>query len=334
MSIYNSIKIIVNIALILIIGIIIKWFVEEKKIDKLNKRLGKYSIESLKVEHSIFDNVVLTYYKIQERLAKILSKSKVLTDYSKKYIKYVDKKKKPNSNEMNYVVAKFLAIFLLLILVILSDILQSSSISFLSVLLTFIVGFFTPDVLLLSRKMIIRNEMENDLFQSITIMNNCFKSGRSIMQTMKIVSEEIDGPLKEEFQKMLIDLKYGLTIEEVFDRLLERVQLDELKYISTSLTILNKTGGNIVKVFSSIEKTMFSNRKLDKELKNLTAASKFLYKVLMCVPIIFIFIIYLLDPSYFAPLFSSILGYLIVFVIIFIYCMYIVTVKKIVKIKE
>ena len=64
-------------------------------------------------------------------------------------------------------------------------------------------------------------------------------------------------------KKMYEDLEYGLEIEAVFKRFSLRVDLKEVKYITTSLTILNKTGGNIVDVFSSIEKTVFNNKKLD-----------------------------------------------------------------------
>ena len=183
------------------------------------------------------------------------------------------------------------------------------------------------------------NSSNKDLYVFISllneiIMNNCFKSGRSIMQTVEIVSEELTGPLKDEFRQMVVDLNYGLTIENALERLQERVDVDDIKYISTSLTILNKTGGDIVKVFSSIEKTFFSNRKLEEEMKTLTASARFLYYVLLSVPIIFVLIIGLLDMSYFVPLFSNILGYIIIFIIIILYVMYIIVVKKIMKIKE
>ena len=61
----------------------------------------------------------------------------------------------------------------------------------------------------------------------------------------------------EEFKKMYIDLTYGLELDVVFDRLSNRIKLDETKYMASSLVILNKTGGNIVKVFSSIERSFF-----------------------------------------------------------------------------
>ena len=170
--------------------------------------------------------------------------------------------------------------------------------------------------------------------KAITIMNNCFKSGRSIIQTIQIVGDEIEGPLKKEFIKMHEDLSYGLELEVVFERFNKRVNLKEVKYITTSLNILNKTGGNIVDVFSSIEKTVFNNKKLEDELKNLSAASKALYRILSIIPIIFIFIIYILDPTYFMPLFTNPIGILILTMIITIYIAYIIIVKKIIRIKE
>ena len=105
-------------------------------------------------------------------------------------------------------------------------------------------------------------------------------------------------------------------------------------YMATSLTILNKTGGNIIKVFSSMERTIFDNRKLEEELKNLSAPAKFLYRVLVLVPLVFVLLIYILDPTYFNPLFSHPLGIVIILLILTIYIIYIIVVKKIIKLKE
>ena len=236
---------------------------------------------------------------------------------------------------MNYVTAKIICSLILAILVILTDAFQHTSLEFIKLLTALLIGFFIPDIILLVRKLLVKKSLEADLLKAVTIMNNSFKSGRSIMQTIEIVKDELeDGALKKEFNQMVIDLNYGLTLEEVFKRLEERVKLSELKYISTSLSILNKTGGNIVKVFSSIEKTFFNNRKLDEELKNLTASSKFLYRVLTLIPIVFAMIIYLLDSTYFNPLFTNMFGYIILGLIVVMYIVYIIIVKKVINIKE
>ena len=142
----------------------------------------------------------------------------------------------------------------------------------------------------------------------------------------------IRGGKPNEFKKMYLDMKYGLSVDTVFERFAKRVDLEEAVFLSSSLTILNKTGGNIVEVFSSIERTLFDKKKLNEELKNISASPKMVTRVLLVIPIIFISIIYILNPSYFAPLFSSTLGYMIIVTIVLMFIIYVILLNKITKI--
>ena len=333
MSLYDSIKMIVNIILIMVFVIFVIWFLHEIRISKLNKRINSYSIANTSNRHSLFDIITNFYIGIRKKISKLLSRSSILKKYSKKYEKYIDKKKS-NLKPMDYISTKFILAFVFIIILIVSGVIQNDTITFIQIFVAFTLGFFSLDVILLGSNKLINYQMKNDLLKAITIMNNSFKSGRSIIQTIKIVSDEIDGPLKEEFVKMYEDLSYGLEIEAVFERFNSRVNLKEVKYITTSLTILNKTGGNIVDVFASIEKTVFNNKKLEDELHNLSAASRALYHILVCIPFIFTLVIYVIDNTYFMPLFSNPLGILIIGVIIVLYILYIIIVKKIIRIKE
>ena len=78
-------------------------------------------------------------------------------------------------------------------------------------------------------------------------MNNSFKSGRSITQSIDTVAEELEGPMGEEFHIMSLELLYGLEIDVVFERFAKRIDMEEASYLTASLTILNKTGGDIIK---------------------------------------------------------------------------------------
>ena len=334
MSFYDSIRFIINIILVLnVVGIII-WFLLELRREKLSKRLNNYTINNDIDSNSFFDIIQNTYIKWRSMLSNRLKKSKSLVNYSLKYEKFIDKNKPGAMDKMDYVSTKFILSLLAIIILIISDVIQNREINFLQIFVAFSLGFFSLDIFLFSKRRYVNYLMENDLLKAITIMNNSFKSGRSIYETIHIVATEIDGPLKEEFILMERDLDYGLEIETVFQRFNKRVNLKEVGYITTSLTILNKTGGNIVSVFSSIEKTVFNNKKLQDELRNLSAASKALYRLLVVIPLIFILIIYILDPTYFMPLFSTPLGLVIISIIIIIYISYIIIVKKIIKLKE
>ena len=163
-------------------------------------------------------------------------------------------------------------------------------------------------------------------------MNNAFKSGRSITQAIDIVSKEIKGEIGKEFSKMSLELAYGLGIDTVFKRFAERIKLDEVNYLTASLTILNKTGGNIIEVFSSIEKTLFNKKKLRLELKSLTSSSRIIVYVLFTVPFLFVLFISIISPGYFSPFITTSIGRIILTIIIIYYIIFVIAVRKIMKV--
>ena len=99
------------------------------------------------------------------------------------------------------------------------------------------------------------------------------------------------------------------------------------------MTVLSKTGGNIVNVFSAIERTLFDKKKLKAELKNLTASSNMIVKILLAVPFVFILLIYVLNPNYFDPLFASPLGYMLLLLIFLILITYVWFLQKLMKVR-
>jgi len=155
----------------------------------------------------------------------------------------------------------------------------------------------------------------------------------SIIQAIEIVKNELEGAIGDEFKKIYLDMSYGLTIETVFDRFYKRVKLDDAKFITTSLTLLNKTGGNIVKVFKSIEREFFDKKKLNDELKMATSSSVFVYKLLLVIPFIVCFLIFILNPSYFNPLFKTQIGLLVLILILLLYLMYAIIIKRIMRVE-
>ena len=321
--------IVYGIIIIIILSTIVYYF-RFQKINQIRQRLSKNEYSKEKDDNNLFDFLINKYNHFIDLCNNILSKSVLLTNYSKHYKKYVDK----NDNPMKYISIKVLFGLFVVSLMILTMATSKSTITLLSIIIGYIAGFFIPDLFLIGRSKLVKKDMENEMLKATTIMNNSFKVGYSIMQTIDITENELSGNLKDEFTRMSKDLHYGLDIETVFKRFSNRVKMTIATYMATSLTILNKTGGNIIKVFSSMERTIFDNRKLEEELKNLSAPAKFLYRVLVFVPIIFVLLIYILDPTYFNPLFSNPLGILIALSILIIYIVYIIVVKKIIKLKE
>ena len=163
-------------------------------------------------------------------------------------------------------------------------------------------------------------------------MNNAFKSGMNIMQAINIVENELEGPIKEEFKKINLDIKYGLSLEVVFERFYNRVKIEDIKYIASSLSLINKTGGNIVKVFGSIEKNFYDKKKINDEMNSLISSSVFMYRLLITIPIILSLLILFINPTFFFPLINTLLGKIIILIILIFYVCYIFVIKRIMKV--
>lgn len=250
---------------------------------------------------------------------------------SKKYEKYI--RISSFKNSMDIISSKFIIGMICMILSIFSKTIQFQVINLPELLISFIIGNFIPNVYYFVKYKMYRNRLENDLLQAIIIMNNAFKSGRSISQAIELVTKELKGPIAEEFKKMSLELSFGLSIDVVFKRFGERVKIDEINYLTSSLSILNKTGGNIIKVFSSIEKTLFNKKKLKLELSSLTGSSKLIVYALFIIPLLFIVFISVISPSYFEPLYTTLLGRVLSILIFIIYIIYVFFVRKIMKVR-
>ena len=319
---------------IIILLILIVYLIRQKRIISLEKRFEKFALISVHdYEKSFFDILYDTFWKLIHRLSKRLKKSVFLTNYSKRYDKHIRYENRFNFTGMDYVSIKLLVGILLILLNIVTSMFQLVSVSVMSLLLSFIIGFFLPDIFLEIEYERKRKRVEEDLLKAIIIMNNSFKSGRNIMQAVEIVKEELEGPISDEIKKIYLDMTYGLSIEVVFDRFYNRVKLDDAKYITSSLSLLNKTGGNIVRVFGTIEKNFFNKKKLKQEMQSLTSASIFVFRILCVLPFLFILVIYLLNPSYFTPMFTTIMGRILLLFITLFYILYILVIKKVLEVK-
>ena len=330
MDIVDFLQIIIFAIIVIFIILLIR---KENSLKKI-RRITYYSLEPLKDDTlSLSERIIKGYLIFVKKVRPIVSKSFFLKKISKRYDRYIKYKNRDRIKSIDFITYKFSIAVVVLILNLIAQVFGFRSFSMVSLFISFILGYFVLDILLF-----IYNKRENkrlsaDLLRAVIVMNNAFKAGKSTLQALKIASEELPEPICDEFKKMYLDMKYGLSVDTVFDRFAKRVGIDEAVYLSSSLTILNKTGGNIVEVFSSIERTLFDRKKLDEELKNVVEAPKMVVRILFVIPIIFTGMIYILNPDYFSPLIHHPLGFIIIFIILIMFIIYGMLLRRILRVE-
>lgn len=301
---------------------------------RLDKRITKYSVEPIKkYTFSLADRFLSVYKKIISYLKPIVSKSVFITRHSKKFDKYVGIVDNTHKDSLELICSKIIVAVLVLILAIFCKTIQFKVLALEELFIPLSLGYLSLNLYYVLKYKQYQNRLENDLLQAIIVMNNSFKSGRSITQAIELVTRELEGPIADEFKLMHLQLQFGLSLDVVFAKFASRINIEEVNYLTASLTILNKSGGNIIKVFSSIEKTLFNKKKLKLELQSLTGSSRIIMYLLSAMPIFLVVVISVVSPGYFLVLYTKPIGLLILGLALIIYISYIFVVRKIMKVR-
>ena len=318
--------------IIVIISMLIYLISKYKRALNIENRLSPFIIKPVKDNSlSISEKLIKKYMKMTKKVSKNFDKSVIAKKYSKRLKKYLTVTNIHNTEE-DIFAGKIITGFVFVLIALLSKIITFKIISGYEIVLVYTFGFFVLDILYFIKYKIFRWKIESDFIAAITIMNNSFKSGRSIVQSIDTVAEELKGYVGEEFRRMSLELLYGLEIDVVFERFAKRIGLEEANYLTASLTILNKTGGDIIKVFNSIERNMFDKRKLKLELSSLTSGSRIVVATLLGMPFFFALVISMINKEYFIPLFTTQIGRLLLIFMIIYYIIFVVVVRKIMKV--
>lgn len=326
----SLIIIIIQIVIIFTMVMLITFFIRLNDTIKMEKRIARYTIKGSKNKYDMaYYDIIKNGYKdfVKKQRRKI---NRLFPSLVRKYDKYVVD---GEVRAVDYVTHKIVLSFLFVILTVVAMVIRGKFITSLQFIVSLVLGFYILDIVLIIVNKFKKKKIENDMLRAIIIMNNAFKSGKSTIQAVEIASQKLSKPISSEFKRMHQEMKYGLSVDVVFDRFAKRINIEEAEYLSSSLTILNRTGGNIVAVFNSIEKTLFDKKKLNEELKNSTTVSNLLVKILLVVPVVFVLLIYILNPNYFDPFFESTLGYILLALVFILFIIYAYLLQKIVKVE-
>ena len=203
---------IIQTVIILLLTFIIFYLITYNSALKLEKRISKYSVSSLKDEKlSLMDNISNKYNLLIKSISNILKKSVILKKYSLKYNKYIDYEEKKDTSSLDFVSNKIIISFIFIFVIVLARIIEGKFANIIDILLSGVIGFFIIDIYYKISSYIKKKLVERDLLNAIIIMNNAFRSGRSTMQAIEIVSKELKGPIKQEFRKLHMEISYGVS---------------------------------------------------------------------------------------------------------------------------
>lgn len=181
-----------------------------------------------------------------------------------------------------------------------------------------VIGLGLPTVLIKYMERKRRNKFQNQLVDVLGVISSSLKCGLSLLQAIEVLVEEMPPPISQEFGLMLRENKMGVILEESLKRLNERMKIEELNLMITSVLIAKETGGDLIKVFSRLSTTIRDNYKLKENIRNLTLQGRLQGIIMSVLPFLFLSWILTFNRSHFDIMLNTELGRILLLVAAFL----------------
>ena len=156
-------------------------------------------------------------------------------------------------------------------------------------------------------------QYELQMVDTLNLLSNGLRAGQSLAQSFGMIVSELPNPVSEEYNLMLQQNRLGVPLEEALISFYERIPTEDNQMFVSSINILKETGGNLSEVFDTITEVIRERLRLNQKIETFTAQAKLQGIVLFCIPFFMLIMFSFLDPTAINKMFSSVIGYIILF---------------------
>ncbi len=143
---------------------------------------------------------------------------------------------------------------------------------------------------------------------SIDIIVRGVKSGLPLNDCLQIIATEAPEPVKTEFVDLVEQQKVGIPLSRAFERMHDRMPLQEVNFFAIVIAIQSQTGGNLAEALSNLSQVLRDRYRLQAKVRAFSAEAKASAAIIAALPPCVMILVYLSTPAYISLLFSERLG--------------------------
>jgi tight adherence protein B len=146
------------------------------------------------------------------------------------------------------------------------------------------------------------------LADTTTLLSNSLRAGSSFLQSIELVSRESPAPMGEEMGRVVREVNLGLALEEALANLVRRIKSDDLDLMVTAIGVQQQVGGNLAEILDTIAFTIRERVRIKGEINTLTAQGRMSGYLVAFLPIGIAVTLNFINPDFMRPLFTQLIG--------------------------
>lgn len=182
--------------------------------------------------------------------------------------------------------------------------------------LTFIALILLPRFILRILRHRRLEKFNDQLEEALMSMSNALKAGFSITQAIEAVVRQKRQPISIEFRLMLQQTRLGMTLDDALFSMAKRVDSSDFQLVASAISTARITGGDLTGVFDRLAAMIRERMRIERRVRSLTAQGRLQSIVLGTLPMLLLFVLFLLDPQKIIHFFNNPVGILIFLVVL------------------
>jgi len=171
-----------------------------------------------------------------------------------------------------------------------------------------ILGYFGSSVWLANKGRRRARAFDEHLPNALQLIAGSLRAGFSLEQALDALAKEGREPVSGEVHRALSDARLGIPVEDALDRVAERMDSIDFRWVVMAVRIQREVGGNLGEVLLNTAGMMRDRARLRRQVKVLSAEGRLSAYVLLGLPIVISLYLLAFRRAYLHPLYSEPLG--------------------------
>ncbi len=169
--------------------------------------------------------------------------------------------------------------------------------------------------------------------EAVDLLSRALRAGLSLPSALETVGQEIAEPLGSEFRTLHEEQKLGLPLRDAIMNLVERMPIDDVRFLATAMLVQMETGGNLTQILDKTSTVMRERVRLRGQLRIYTAQGRITGWILCAMPFLLFFLISLVNPGYESVLVTDPFGVQLIHVGLVMMVLGVLIIRRIIRIQ-
>jgi tight adherence protein B len=133
---------------------------------------------------------------------------------------------------------------------------------------------------------------------AIDLLVRGLRSGLPVTETFQVVSQELPGPVGEEFKGVVERIRIGNTMEAALQESAEMLGTPEFQFFCITIAIQRETGGNLAETLANLSDVLRKRAQMKLKIKAMSSEAKASAYIVGALPFFVFGLVWTMNPSY------------------------------------